>query len=297
MICIKILTLLIFLSHMVNDWTTTYCTQEEGFPKVIYVITVRLGIPDRPEYVGREYVEECTEYCEVTVHIGASDKFLEMKPWCVIATGSRLTDTYKLVARKALKYLSHMYEWHLGPTSMKYFPPLDRNRPAWEARVRSLESLASQEDDPPVVAMSGYLLALDELCDLQHDQVRRMTARTEAAEARWHKARVELAKAEACVAHIKSHVVAFEEELLEQVDHHSKLLRGVYLVERVKRKERHLEGVDPPILEGIPLFPAAGPHKRMCESVSPTPPTSPYDVGISGKEVLGDHAKPEEEDP
>jgi hypothetical protein len=120
---------------MVNDWTTTYCTQEEGFPKVLYAATIRLGILDRLEYVGQEYVEEGTEYCEVTMHIGASDEFLEMKPWCVTAIGSRLTDTYQLVARKALKYLSQMYEWYLGPTPMKYFPPLDHNRPAWEDRV------------------------------------------------------------------------------------------------------------------------------------------------------------------
>jgi hypothetical protein len=180
---------------------------------------------------------------------------------------------------------------------MKNFPPLDSNRPAWEARVRSLERLVSQEDDPTVVAMSGYLLALDELCDLQHDQVRRMTARAEAAEARWRKARVELAKAEARTAHVESRVVTLEEELLEQADRHSKLLRGVYLVECAKRKERHSESADPPILEGIPLFPAVGPHKRMCESVPPTPPTSPHDVGTSGKGVLGDRAKPEEEDP
>jgi hypothetical protein len=179
---------------------------------------------------------------------------------------------------------------------MKNFPPLDRNRPAWEARVRTLGSQAFQEDDPIVIAMSGYLLALDELCDLQHDQVRRMTARAEAAEARWRKARVELAKAEARAAHAESHVIAFEEELLEQADRHSKLLRGVYLVERTKRKECHPENADPPILEGIPLFPAAGPHKRMCESVPPTPLTSPHDVGTSGKEVLGDRAKSKEED-
>jgi hypothetical protein len=68
-------------------------------------------------------------------------------------------------------------------------------------------------------------------------------------------------------------------------------------VERAKRKERHPESADPPILEGIPLFPAAGPHKRMCESVPPTPPTSPLGEGTSDKDVLGDRAKPEEEDP
>jgi hypothetical protein len=120
---------------MVDGWTTTYYTQEEGFPKVLYAATVQHGIPDYSEYVGQEYVEEGTEYCEVTVHIGTSNKFLEMKPWCVTATRSRLTDTYQVVARKALKYHSQMYEWHLGSTSMKYFPPLDRNRLAWEARV------------------------------------------------------------------------------------------------------------------------------------------------------------------
>jgi hypothetical protein len=220
-----------------------------------------------------------------------------MKPWCVTATGSRLTDNYQLVARKALNYLSQMYEWYLGPTSMKYFLPLDRNRPAWEARVQTLESLASQEDDPTVVAMSRYLLTLDELCDLQNDQVRHMSARTEAAEAHWRKARVELAKAEPCASHAESCVVAFEKELLEQVNRHSKLLRGVYLVERTKRKECHPESPDPPILEGILLFPTVSPHKRMCESVPPTPPTSPHDVGTSSKGVLGDGAKPEEEDP
>jgi hypothetical protein len=86
-------------------------------------------------------------------------------------------------------------------------------------------------------------------------------------------------------------------KLLEQADHHSKLLRGVYLVERAKRKERHFESADPSVLEGIPLFPMAGPHKMMCKSVPPAPLTSPHDVGTSGKEVLGDHTKPEEEDP
>jgi hypothetical protein len=108
---------------------------------------------------------------------------------------------------------------------------------------------------------------------------------------------VELAKAEARASHAESCVITFEQELLEWADHHSKLLRGVYLVERAKRKERHPESDDPPILEGISLFLVAGPHKRMCESVPPTPPTSPHDVGTSGKGVLGDRAKPEEEDP
>jgi hypothetical protein len=108
---------------------------------------------------------------------------------------------------------------------------------------------------------------------------------------------VERAKAEARTSHTESHVVAFEEESLEQADRHNKLLRGVYLVEHAKRKERHPKSADSSILEGIPLFLAASPHKRMCESVPLTPSTSPHDVGTSGKGVMCDHDKPEEEEP
>ena len=49
------------LSQMADDWTTTYCINEDGFPKVLYAATVRLGIPERPEYVGREFMEHGTE--------------------------------------------------------------------------------------------------------------------------------------------------------------------------------------------------------------------------------------------
>ncbi|XP_039778425.1 uncharacterized protein LOC120645740, partial [Panicum virgatum] len=65
---------------MADDWTTTYCINEDGFPKVLYAATVRLGIPERPEYIGREFMEHGTESCEVTIQIGASDKYLEMQP-------------------------------------------------------------------------------------------------------------------------------------------------------------------------------------------------------------------------
>jgi hypothetical protein len=71
----------------------------------------------------------------------------------------------------------------------------------------------------------------------------------------------------------------------------------MYLVERAKRKESNSESANPPILEGILLFPMAGPHKMMCKSVPPAPPTSPHGEGTSNKEILGDCAKPEEEDP
>jgi hypothetical protein len=117
------------------------------------------------------------------------------------------------------------------------------------------------EDDPTVVAMAGYLLALDDMCNQQGLPVKILIARAEAAEARWRKAQVELGKAEACIANAESCAIALEEELIEQVDHHSKFLRGMFLVKRAKRKELHPQNVDPPILEGIPLYQLSNPQK------------------------------------
>src|SRR6185503_4025484 len=102
---------------------------------------------------------------------------------------------------------------------MKYFPPLDRNRPAWAARIRNLESTAGTEKDPTVVAMSAYLLSLDDLCDQLHQRVKDLIQRAERAESRWRKTKLALTQTEA--------------------DRHSQLLRGVYLVDHVKHNERH----------------------------------------------------------
>jgi hypothetical protein len=206
---------------MASDWTTTYCIQEEGFPQVLYATTVRLGISDCPEYVCREYVEDGTEYCEVTVHIGASGRFPEMGPWSVTFTGTHLSDTYQLVAHKALKCLYQMCKLHMVPTPVKYFPPLDCSRPAWEARVHTLEGLGPQEEDPTIMTMVSYLLALDSLCDQQCAQARSMIGHAELSEHRWCKSRVELAKYEARAIHAESRVMALEDELSNQADRNS----------------------------------------------------------------------------
>jgi hypothetical protein len=147
-----------------------------------------------------------------------------------------------------------------------------------------------------MVAMAGYLLALDDKCNQQGLQVKSLIACTKAAEACWHKAKVYLGKAEARIANAESRVIALKEELMEQANHHSKLLRSMYLVECAKRKELHLQNANSPILEGIPLYQLSNAQQRICEPVTPTSPTSPRDEGSNKKESLGDHAEPVEEE-
>ena len=148
-----------------------------------------------------------------------------------------------------------MFDWHLGSTPMKYFPPLDRGRPTWAARIRNLEGTGCTEDNPMLVAMSGYLLALDELCDTLNKHVKSLVKDVEASEANWIKAVRAHVQVVEQAATAKSRATLAEMDLKEQSDCHSQLLRGVYLVDRAKHKERyHWAAAEPLVLEGTPLY-------------------------------------------
>jgi hypothetical protein len=130
--------------------------------------------------------------------------------------------------------------------------------------------------------------------------VRNLIQRAEGAESCWHKAKLALAQAEARAAEAKSRLAVAEENLREQADHHSQILRGVYLVDHAKRKGHHSRtAAESPILEGIPLYPLSQPRRRICESVPPTPPASPRDPGNSDPEdrVVGSSTRVVPADP
>lgn len=160
----------------------SYCLNEEGFPKLLRDTTVRLGISEHPEYEGREYEECGTEHCVVTIRVGRSGEFPDIGAWRVTTTGFRLADTYQAAARKALWYLCQLYEGPIARTPMRLFPPLLRESPIWQSRMQTLEGRTLLEDDPTVVFMTWYLLALDERYDQLARRLKRCICRAEEAE-------------------------------------------------------------------------------------------------------------------
>jgi hypothetical protein len=184
-----------------------------------------------------------------------------------------------------------------GPHANEVLFTLVLHHPAWDVRVHTLEGLGPQEEDPTIMVMASYLLALDSLCDQQCAQARSMAGRTELSERRWRKSRVELAKYEACAVHAESQVMALEDELSDQVDRNNRLLRGVCLLEHVYRREHHIESTNPPILDGFVLPHAAVPPFRMSEPVPLAPPLTPCDEGADDQDMFVDGAKPEDRDP
>jgi hypothetical protein len=137
---------------------TSFCQNEDGFPKLLRACTVRLEIRSQPEYDGREFAEHGTEKCVVTVYIGSSLHHVE---WSVTTAGHRFKDTCQVVARKALRTLCQIYEEEVADTPLRFFPPFQRDRPVWMARMRALEGQHLLEDDPTVVYLTAYLLTLD----------------------------------------------------------------------------------------------------------------------------------------
>jgi hypothetical protein len=123
-------------SQMEVRCQTSFCQNEDGFPKLLKACTVRLGIRSQPEYDGREFIEHGTEKCVVTVYIGSSPHHVE---WSVTVAGHRFKDTCQVVARKTLRALCQIYEEEVADTPLRFFPPFQRNRPVWMARMRALE--------------------------------------------------------------------------------------------------------------------------------------------------------------
>jgi hypothetical protein len=107
-----------------------------------------------------------TERCEVTVYIGKSEEFPGItEAWNVTAIGFRFGDTYQAMDCKAMWYLCQIYEEPIARTPMRFFPPLDKNRRVWRARMETLLGQDVQEGNPTVVHLTTYLLALDEQYD------------------------------------------------------------------------------------------------------------------------------------
>jgi hypothetical protein len=124
---------------MAGAWVSSYCLNTEGFPKILYATLQKLGVKDRPEHEGREHKKHGIERSEVTVYISKSEEFPDItKAWNVTATGFHFSDTYQVVARKALRHLCQIYEEPIAHTPMWFFPPLDKNRRVWRALMEAL---------------------------------------------------------------------------------------------------------------------------------------------------------------
>ena len=191
-----------------EGWTQGDCQAAPGFPSLLINALESLGVTERPRYYSREYEHHCTLRCRVILVIARSERYPDIQSWRVTATGFRHQDTYPLAVRKALRYLCRIYEEHLTPTPMRFFPPAIRT-PVWEARMRSLER--RRHEVGPLYQVANYLAALDQLFDEQAHLLREQIHRAEQAELAVRLQQIRAAQAEArAAAAISSEAIAQE---------------------------------------------------------------------------------------
>jgi hypothetical protein len=144
---------------------TSYCSEVEGFPHLLRSCVLRMGIRKKPEYVWKEYLENGMEKCSMAVYLGESRNYPNHPSFQVTFTGYRFPDTCQNVARKALRQLCQNYSRVIFETPLRYFPPSNKNTPAWRRRLQALSGRDPTENDPTIVYMDGYLHTLDNQYD------------------------------------------------------------------------------------------------------------------------------------
>jgi hypothetical protein len=98
-----------------------------------------------------------------------------------------------------------------------------------------------QEDNPTVVHLTSYLLALDEQYDRQASELREGLHRAEEAEIFSRMLKVQLAKAHASLAATESREAAMAEAIKVDQDRHAQELEDAYLATRAKRRTLTME--------------------------------------------------------
>jgi hypothetical protein len=131
-----------------------------------------------------------------------------------------------------------------------------------------------QEDNPTVVHLTSYLLALDEQYDQQASELRECLRRAEEAEIFSRMLEVQLAEAHANVAAAESQETAMVEALKVDEERHAQELEDAYLVTRAKRRTLATERQEPLILEGISVHPL----ERRRTGIAAPPPTEALKV-------------------
>ncbi|CAN6363219.1 unnamed protein product [Urochloa humidicola] len=224
------------------------------------------------------------------IYIGRSSRFPDIQPWNVTATGFRLEDTYQVAARMVLRHLCQIYERHLDHTPMRYYPPVNRNRLVWLARLRNLQGRGQREDDPTVLHMAAYLHTLDELYDKQHAKLRQQIRRAEDAEVMVRRLQVKLAAAEARAAAAQSNEAVAIEALKEAEERHSKEIKDAHLVGRARRRMQTIEDGEALALDEIPIINGSG--KRKSPDAPRAPPPTEVSREVSELEISEDEDLP-----
>lgn len=165
--------------------------------------------------------------------------------------------------------MCQVYKRLIVRTPMRLFPPLLRDSPVWQSRMQTLQGRTLMQDDPTVVFMTQYLLALDEHYDQQARRLKRCIRRAKEAEVQIWQLYIRVTEAHARAAAAENREAIAVEALKLGEDRHTQQLKDAYLITQAKSRMITVDGQQHPVLDGIPITFARSPD----EGTSAPPPT------------------------
>jgi hypothetical protein len=143
--------------------------------------------------------------------------------------------------------------------------------------MEALQGQDVQEDNPTMVHLTSYLLALDEQYDRQASELREGLRRAKEAEIFSRMLEVQLAEAYANLAAAESREATMTEAVKVDQDRHAQELEDAYLATRAKRRTLATEMQEPLVLEGIPIHPSERRRTGVAVPLAP-PPTEALEM-------------------
>jgi hypothetical protein len=79
---------------------TSYCSEVEEFPHLLWSCALRMRIRKKLEYVWKKYRENGTEKCSMAVYLGESRSYPNRPPFQVTFTGQSSQTLAKMLPKK-----------------------------------------------------------------------------------------------------------------------------------------------------------------------------------------------------
>jgi hypothetical protein len=108
---------------------SSYCSEVEGFPRLLRSCALRMGIRKKPEYVWSEHIEGGMIRCSMAVYLGESQSYPNQRSFQITFIGVHFLDACQNVARKALRQLCQNYNKVIIETPFATFHPATRIPP------------------------------------------------------------------------------------------------------------------------------------------------------------------------
>jgi len=143
-------------------------------------------------YYYCEYDVEGVLKCEMHLHITKHPISTEFRVRCIPAIGTKLSDTCKIAACRALMDICQEYEAKVNNTHARFLLVMDYTSVVWRKKIKAMEKAKPQTPEYTLMTTAKYQHALNILYKNQERELKIRNTKLKEAEAEVQALRMEL---------------------------------------------------------------------------------------------------------